>query len=115
MEASQGLETLKDARHKVWNDIWEVIVKDCDQLMKYQELQEQVVSAHQKLRQFDQEMEGKADTAKEMLAALENFPSQELMVLNIHDWILHLRSVHKVLERAALVEKTRTLSKELGR
>ena len=83
--------------------------------MRYQELQEQVVSAHQKLRQFDREMEGKADTAKEMLVALENLPSQELMVLGIHDRILHLRSVHEVLERATLVEKTRTLSKELGR
>ena len=74
--------------------------------MKYQELHEQVVSAHQKLRQLDREMEGKADTAKEMLAALEELASQDLMLISIHDRILQLRNVHKILERAALIEKT---------
>ena len=52
-EAAQGLDTLKDARHRIWEDIWDVIVKGWDQLSRYQELQEQVVSAHHKLQQFD--------------------------------------------------------------
>lgn len=114
-EATQGLEALKDARHRVWGDIWDVIVKGWNQLMKYQEIQEQVVSAHQKLRQLDREMEGKADTTKEMLAALEHLSVQDLALIDIESRITHMRNVHKILERAALVEKTRTLSKELGR
>ena len=73
-ESAQGLNTLKQARHKVWTQICDVVEKGWDQLLKYQELKEQVVSANHKLRQLDHKMENRVDTAKKILVALENFP-----------------------------------------
>jgi hypothetical protein len=73
-----------------------------------------VIAARHKLRQFDKEMEDKADTAEELLVALDNLSRDQLEALNIHDRIAQLRNVHRVLERSALIEKTRSLVKVLG-
>lgn len=113
-EAARGLDTLKDARFRIWEDIWDLLVKNWEQLYKYQELHEQVVAAHHKLRQLDKEMEGKADLAKEMLLALDDLSADQLEALGIHNRISQIRNVHRVLERGALVEKTRSLVKTLG-
>ena len=113
-ESTQGLNTLKQARHKVWTQICDVVEKGWNQLLKYQELKEQVVNANQKLRQLDHEMENRVDTAKTMLAALENLSNHELAVIGIENRITQMRNIHKILRKVALVDETRTLVKELS-
>lgn len=44
-ESTQGIDTLKQTWHKVWTNICDVVERGWNQLLKYQELKEQVVSA----------------------------------------------------------------------
>lgn len=114
-ESPEGLEGLKEARFRVWKDIWDVVANNWSQLLKYQELQDQVNVAHLKLKQLDRQMEGKEEEAKGMIKALEDLPAKELEIAGVHDRIHQLKNVHKVLERVALIERTRTLAKELSK
>lgn len=56
-----------------------------------------MVSAYEKLRQLDHEMENRTDIAKKMLAALENLSDKELRVIDIENQIKKMRNVHKNL------------------
>lgn len=69
-ESPEGLEGLKEARFRVSKDIWDVVANNWSQLLKCQELQDQVNAAHLKLKQLDREMEGKEEEAKGMIKAL---------------------------------------------
>ena len=86
-ESTLGLDTLAHARFKVWSNIWTVIENGWKHMLRYQELLEQVISANQKLKQLDHEMENKEEMAREALIALEHLSDKELALLGIDNRI----------------------------
>ena len=105
---------MKKTRSKVWDQICDIITIGWRQLIRYQKLKEKVNSSSHRLNQFDHEMQNKVNNAKDMLIALEELTLDQLETIGIRDRAAHMKSIHRVIRKAALIEESRALTKELG-
>ena len=59
-------------------------------------------------------MQDRVDITKNMLIALEELSAGELEAIDIQSRSAQMRSAHRILRKAALVEETQALTKEVG-
>jgi len=59
-------------------------------------------------------MQNRVNIAKDMLIALEELSTRELEAIGVQSCFTQMRSAHRILRKAALVEETRAFTKEVG-
>ena len=85
-----------------------------NQMLKYQELKDQISSASHRLWQLDIEMHDREEYGRRMSLALKSLSTKELEVLDVDSKMQYMRGAQKIIRRVALMNETRTMIKDLG-